>query len=159
MLRHFCLSVTRVLCIKTAKHFVEVRLPPDSPIILVVRHGGSLLRPNSHSSTTNGAPNTEYKGVRELGDFWPISWCIWETLQDTAMVAIEVELESIDRSYQMVALSMSLSDRNPQFQGHPIVHATAGSMTSRGFFSDSWVKTCFDRQIIVSLRSTFWLIL
>ena len=47
MLRHFrlsvCLCVTRVLCIKTAKRFIEIFLPPDSPIILVFRHCGSLL--------------------------------------------------------------------------------------------------------------------
>jgi len=38
-----CLCVTGVLCIKTAKRFVEILLPPDSPIILVFWHGGSLL--------------------------------------------------------------------------------------------------------------------
>jgi len=33
-----CLCAKYVLCIKTAKHFVEILLPPDSPIILLSRH-------------------------------------------------------------------------------------------------------------------------
>jgi len=62
MLRYFRLSGgTRVLCIKTAKHFVEILLPPDSPIILVFRHRGSLL--NSYGFTPNGG--AEYRGVRK----------------------------------------------------------------------------------------------
>jgi len=49
-----CLCVCRSVChtracIKTAKSFVEVLLPPDSPIILVFRHRGSLL--NSDGAT------------------------------------------------------------------------------------------------------------
>jgi len=47
-----CLCVIRVLCIKSAKHFVKFLLPPDSSIILVFRHRGSLL--NSYSFTPNG---------------------------------------------------------------------------------------------------------
>jgi len=47
MLQHFrlsvCLCVTCVLCIKIAKHFIEILLPPDSPIILVFRHHRWLL--------------------------------------------------------------------------------------------------------------------
>jgi len=43
---------TRVLCIKTAKCFVQFLLPPDSPIILVFRHRVSLL--NSDGFTPNG---------------------------------------------------------------------------------------------------------
>jgi len=72
MLRHLhfrlcvCLCVTRLLCIKTAKRFVEILLPPDSPIILVFRHRGSLL--NSDGFTPNGG--SEYKGVRKLHDFF-----------------------------------------------------------------------------------------
>jgi len=69
MLRHFrmsvCLCVTRVLCIKMAKHFVEILSPPDSPIILSFRHRGSLL--NSDSFAPKGG--AKYKGVRKLGDF------------------------------------------------------------------------------------------
>jgi len=83
-----CLCVTRVLCIKTAKLFVEILLHPDSPIILVFRHRGSLL--NSDGSPLTGAPNTRGR-VRKLGDFCPISWRISETVRDTAIVAVEVE--------------------------------------------------------------------
>ena len=51
-----CVCVTRVLCIKTAaKVFVEILLPPDSPIILVFRHRRSLL--NSDGFTPNVALN------------------------------------------------------------------------------------------------------
>jgi len=60
-----CLCVTRVLCIKTAKFFIEILLPLDSPIILVFRHRGSLL--NSDGFTPNGG--AEFKGVSKLGDF------------------------------------------------------------------------------------------
>jgi len=55
----FCLSVrlwvTCMLCIKTAKRFVEILLPSDSPIILVFHHRGLLL--NSDGFTPNGPPN------------------------------------------------------------------------------------------------------
>jgi len=61
-----CLCVTRVLCIKTAKRFVEILLPSDSTIILVFRHRGSLL--NSYGFIPNRG--AEYNGVRKLGDFW-----------------------------------------------------------------------------------------
>jgi len=53
-------SVRRVLCIKTAKHFVEILLLPDSPTILVFRHRGSLLNSDGFSFTPNGG--AEYKG-------------------------------------------------------------------------------------------------
>jgi len=56
----------RVLCIKTAKHFVEILLPPDSPIILVFQHRGSLLK--SDVFTPNGG--AEYKGGEKIGRFY-----------------------------------------------------------------------------------------
>jgi len=60
-----CLSVGHTHAfIKMAKHFIEILLPPDSPIILVFHHL-SLL--NSDDFITNGG--TEYKGVRKLGCF------------------------------------------------------------------------------------------
>jgi len=69
MLQHFrlcvCLCVTHVLCVKTAEYFVKILLPPDSLIILVFLHRGSLL--NSDGFTPNRG--AEYKGVRKLGDF------------------------------------------------------------------------------------------
>jgi len=57
-----CLCVTRVLCIKMAKSFVKILLPPDSPIILVFHHQWSLL--NSNGFTPNGG--AKYKGVKKL---------------------------------------------------------------------------------------------
>jgi len=53
-----CLCVTRVLCIKTAKRFDEILLPPDSPITLLFRLQGSLLKFDGF--TPNGG--AEYKG-------------------------------------------------------------------------------------------------
>ena len=47
-----CLCVTRMLCIKTCKRFVENSFTPDSPIIVVFHHQGSLL--NFDSFTPNG---------------------------------------------------------------------------------------------------------
>jgi len=59
---------TRVLRIKTAKRFVEIFSQPDSPIILVFRHRGSLL--NSDGFTPNGG--AEYKWSVKIGRFLPI---------------------------------------------------------------------------------------
>jgi len=49
---------TRVLCIKTAKNFVEILLQSDSPIILVFRQWGTLF--NSDGFTRNRS--TKYRG-------------------------------------------------------------------------------------------------
>jgi len=51
------LSVTRVICVKTAEH-VEIISPSDRPIIIVFRHQGSLRK--SDGFTPNGG--AEYKG-------------------------------------------------------------------------------------------------
>ena len=84
-----CLCVTRVLCIKTAKHFVEILSPPNSPIILVFRHRGSLL--NFDGFTPNRG--AEYRGLENLAIFDQSGGTryISETVRDTAIVAIEVE--------------------------------------------------------------------
>ena len=60
-----CVCVTRVLCIKTAQHFMEILSPPDSPIILVFRYQGSLL--NSDGFIPNGG--IEYKMGEQIGQF------------------------------------------------------------------------------------------
>ena len=80
-----CMSVchTRALY-QNGQMFCRNSFTTDSPIILIFRHRGSLL--NSDSFIPN-----EYKGVRKLSDFRPISRCILETVRDTAIVAIEVE--------------------------------------------------------------------
>jgi len=111
-----CLCVTRVLCIKTAKCFVKILSPPYNPIILVFHHQESLL--NSNDFTPNGVD--KYKGVRKLDDFWPVSWCILETVQDTATVTKRSNRKPYP-SYWMVSSPMTLSDPNPQFQGQPTV--------------------------------------
>jgi len=81
-----CPCVTRVLCIKTAKHFVEILLSPDSPIILVFRHRGSLL--NSDGFTPNGG--VEFNGW-EIGRFLTNKSVYLGEVRDPAIVAIEVE--------------------------------------------------------------------
>ena len=70
-----------------AKRFVKILLPTDSPIILVFVTKGRCL--TLMASPVTEAPNTG--GVRKLGDFWPKSWCVSETVRDTALVATEVE--------------------------------------------------------------------
>ena len=45
------LCVTCVLCVKMPKHFVTILLLPDSPIILVFRHQGSLLNSDGFTPT------------------------------------------------------------------------------------------------------------
>jgi len=39
-----CVSVTRVLCVKTAERIIEILSLSDRPIILVFRHQESLLK-------------------------------------------------------------------------------------------------------------------
>jgi len=53
------LSVTRVICVKTAERIIKILSPSDRPIILVFRHRGSLLK--SDGFTPNGG--AKYKGV------------------------------------------------------------------------------------------------
>jgi len=125
--------------IKMAKHFVKILLPPDSPIILVFRHRRWLLNSNGFS------PNrcAEYKGVRKLGDIWPISWCILQTVLDMAIVAIEVEQETRATEWchfqwpSVTPPPVSRSAYSPKANISQTVHATAGNMMSSGFVSDS----------------------
>ena len=62
MPRQFRLSVTHVLCVKTAERIVEILSQSDRPIILVFRHQGSLHI--SDGFTPNGG--AKYKGVAIL---------------------------------------------------------------------------------------------
>ena len=72
MLWHFRLSVSqRVLCTKTAKHFVEILLQTFSTNILAFRHRGSLFY--SDGFTRNGS--TKYQEGEKIGRFLPISQC------------------------------------------------------------------------------------
>ena len=51
------LSVTRVLCAKTAERINEILSLSDRPVILIFRHQGSLRK--SDGFTPSGAPNTK----------------------------------------------------------------------------------------------------
>jgi len=62
-------SVTRVYCIKTAEHIIEILSPSDRPIILVFRHQGSLCK--SEGVTPNGC--AKYKGVAIFDQYAAIS--------------------------------------------------------------------------------------
>jgi len=64
-----CLSVcdTHVLCIKMTECFIEVLLPPDSPVILVFRHRGLLLTSDGFTPIRG----TKYKREWE-------SWAIFD---------------------------------------------------------------------------------
>jgi len=57
------LCVTRMLCIKIAKHFIEIVLPPNSPIVLVFVTEGRCL--TLMASPLMGAPNT--RGGEKIG--------------------------------------------------------------------------------------------
>jgi len=122
-----CLCVTHLLCFKTAKRFIKIFSPPDSPIIIVFRHRGSLL--NSSGFTPNWI--CRIQGVRKLGDFWPISWCISETVWDTAIVASRMgnHTQAIEWWHF----------RWPYVTPSPVRRR----MTVCGFLSNSWVKTCY----------------
>jgi len=61
-----CLCDTCVHYIKTAKRFIKILLPPDSPISLVFLHRVQCLTPMP--SPITGASNTG--GVRKLGHFF-----------------------------------------------------------------------------------------
>ena len=62
-------SVTRVYCIKTAEHIIEILSWSDRPIILVFRHQGSLRK--SEGVTPNGG--AKYKGVAIFDQYAAIS--------------------------------------------------------------------------------------
>ena len=69
MPRQFRMSVTRVICIKTAEHITEILSQSDRPIILVFRHIGSLRK--SDGFTPKGG--AEYKGVAIFEQYAAIS--------------------------------------------------------------------------------------
>jgi len=83
-----CLSDTRVYCIKTAERIIEILSPPNRPIILVVRHKGSLRK--SDGFTPNGGD--KYNGGR---NFRPICGYISETVIDRGIVTMEDEYKVV----------------------------------------------------------------
>jgi len=83
-----CLSVTRVYCIKTAERIIEILSRSDRPIILVLRHQGSLSK--SEGVIPNG--DAKYKGG---SDFRPICGYISETVRDRGIVTMEDEYKVV----------------------------------------------------------------
>ena len=63
------LSVTRVICVKTAERIINILSPSDRPIILVFRHQGSLCKYGGF--TPNGG--AKYKGVAIFDQYAAIS--------------------------------------------------------------------------------------
>jgi len=62
-------SVTRVYCIKTAEHIIEILSPSDRSIILVFRHQGTLRK--SEGVTPYGG--AKYNGVAIFDQYAAIS--------------------------------------------------------------------------------------
>ena len=63
------------------------------------------------------APNTRGKGIAIFNQ----CGYILETVIDTGTFTVEDEYKFVCVLYRIVPLSMTLSDREPQFQGHSIV--------------------------------------
>jgi len=76
-----CLSVTRMLCVKTAERIIEILSPSDRPIIVVFHHQGIWHK--SDGFTQMGAPNT--KGG---SNFQPICGHISETVIDRGIAGL-----------------------------------------------------------------------
>jgi len=74
MPRHFrpsvFMSVTRVLCVKTAEPIIEILSLSDRPTILVFRHQGSLCKSDSFTPNVGA----KYKGVVIFDQYAAISW-------------------------------------------------------------------------------------
>ena len=81
-------SDTRVYCIKTAEHIIEILLLSDRSIILVFRHQGSFC--NSEGVTPN--VGAKYEGG---SDFRPICGYISETVRDRGIVTMEDEYKAV----------------------------------------------------------------
>jgi len=77
-----CASITRVICIKTAEHIIEILSRSDRPIVLVFRHQGSLRK--SDGFTPNG-------GVAIFDQYAAIS----ETVIDRGTVTMEDEYKVV----------------------------------------------------------------
>ena len=83
-----CLSVTRVYCIKTAEHIIQILSRSDRPIILVFRHQGPLRK--SEGVTLNWG--AKYNGG---SDFRPMCGYISETVIDRGIVTMEDEYKVV----------------------------------------------------------------
>jgi len=65
------LSVTRVLCVKTAERIIEILSLPHRPIILVFRHQGTLRKSDGFTPKSNGG--AKYNGVTIFDQYAAIS--------------------------------------------------------------------------------------
>ena len=74
-------------CIKTAEHIIEILSLSDRPIILVVRHEGSLRK--SDGFIPNGG--AKFKGVAKTSNFRPLCGYISERVLDRGIVTMEDE--------------------------------------------------------------------
>jgi len=101
-----------VYCIKTAERIIEILSPSDRRIILVFVTKGRYV--NLTASPPNGG--SKYKGVAVFDQCGYIS----ETVIDRGIVTVEDNIKSYVL-HRMVPLSMTLSDPEPEFQGHSIV--------------------------------------
>jgi len=111
------LSVTLVDQSKTVERIIEILSPSDMPNILVFRYQRSLRISDGFSP--NGG--VRYKGVAKTSNFRPICGYISERVLDRGIVTI---WKTNIKSYVLcllVPLSMTLSDPEPQFQGHSVV--------------------------------------
>jgi len=108
------LSVTRVYCIKMDERIIEILSLPDRPIILVFRHKGRCSNMPA-SPPTGGA---KYKGGR---NFRPMCGYISETVIDRGIITMEDEYKVVCALSNSTAFDETLSDPEPQFQGHSIV--------------------------------------
>ena len=77
-----------------AERIIEILSRSDRPIILVFQHQGSLRK---------------YEGVTPNGGDTPVTMLLWKTNIKSYVL------------YRMMPFSMTLSDPEPQFQGHSIV--------------------------------------
>jgi len=80
-----------VYCIKTAEHIIEILSLSDRPIILVVRHEGSLRK--SDGFIPNGG--AKFKGVAKTSNIRPIRGYISERVLDRGIVTMEDEYKVV----------------------------------------------------------------
>ena len=126
-----CLSVcaSHVLCIKMAKHFIEILLLPDSPIILVFHHWGSLL--NSDGFTPN-------RGAKYTGEVR--KWAIFDKsvyLRNGARYGHSCYISQIGNHTQ---LSNGGTFDDLEWTQPPVLRSPCNSMSN---ISQTWHHTGF----------------
>ena len=84
-------------------------------IIIMFVYGMAIFRRRPLMRASNA------KGVRNIRDFRPIACFILEMIQDTTIVAVECEWETVYPSFRMLPFPMTLIDLEPIFQCHNII--------------------------------------